>query len=166
MDKRPETFNRREFLARLEVVKPLRQTDFETYQIVRERGSERHYLMYSFYHISLAEGGRRDEYQYFLPLDHDDVLAIVLGEQPYEYPEHWRSRYYRTGTDDRILPFEPDGKTDLEAEQEEERQLLEALRRYKQEWERTEDKEALTKKLFDEVAAIQRQRKDDDHTSR
>ncbi|UFJ43034.1 hypothetical protein LOK74_11315 [Brevibacillus humidisoli] len=161
----PDTMDRQTFLDSLEVVQSLKQTDFETYQVVKERGTERHYLMYSFYHINLSEGGRRDDYRYFLPLASDDVLAIVLGEQPYEYPEHWKRLYYRTGTDDRILPFDPSENFDREREQEAEREMLDALLRYKREWKQADDKEALTKKLFSQLAEIEKRHSNESDSS-
>ncbi|WP_126427676.1 hypothetical protein [Brevibacillus marinus] len=152
----PDAFDKQTFLASLEVVKTLKETDFERYQIVKERGTERHYLMYAFFPINFSESGRRDEYHFFLPLATDDVLAIVLGEQPYEYPQHWKRLYYRTGTDQRILPFDPSEHVAEDADEREGREIIDALLQYKQAWQHADDKEALTKQLFSRLAKIER----------
>lgn len=152
----PESLDKQTFLDSLEVVKTLKQTEFETYKIVKQRGTDRHYLQYSFFHIALAEGGRREDHSYFLPLASDDVLAIVLGEQPYEYPEHWKQLYYRTEADQRILPFDPRANFVQDADEQEANEIVDALLRYKQAWANAVDKEALTQQLFSQLAQIER----------
>jgi hypothetical protein len=175
--------SRREFRSRLETVKELEQTDFETYRIVKDRETGQHYLQYTFVHINLSEapfgdlgvasqgsssaqnrhdeGGRRDEHEHFLPLESDDVLGFLFGEQPYRFPENWRRPYLRSGTDDRLMPFDPSENHDLEKEAETERALLDKLIKYKQEWQSAGDKEQLTKKLFDDLDDLMKKPNDD-----
>ncbi|MGD8191668.1 hypothetical protein ACQCN2_16935 [Brevibacillus ginsengisoli] len=145
--------SRSALLSSIEVVKELGQTDFETYTIVKEQDSPQHFLHYSFFHIKLSEGGIREDYDYFLPLDADEVLAFVLEEQPYQFPDHWNKTYLRSGTDDRLIPFEPTYIDELEREKEEELGILEALTRYKNLFENAEDKDALTQEFFKELEA-------------
>ncbi len=152
--------SKREFTSRLETIKELEQTDFETYRIVKDRETGQHYLQYSFLHINLSEGGRRDEYDHFLPLESDDVLGLMFGEQPYHFPDHWRSAYLRTGTDDRLMPFDPSENHDLEEAAEAERAMLEKLLQYKQEWTSAEDKERLTRELFRELDDLMKKKED------
>jgi hypothetical protein len=140
--------SKREFYARLETIKELEQTDFETYSLVKDRETGQHYLRYAFFHINLSEGGRRDEYDHFLPLQSDDVLGLLFGDEPYHFPEHWKRTYFRSGTDDRIMPFDPSENHDLEEAAETERAMLAKLLRYKQEWTTADDKERLTRELF------------------
>lgn len=142
---------KQEFLSRLETVKELEQTDFETYSIAKDRETGQHYLRYAFTHINLAEGGRRDQYDHFLPLESDDVLSLLFGNEPYQFPAHWKRTYLRTGTDDRIMPFDPSENHDLEEAAETERAMLVRLLRYKQEWMTAADKEQLTRELFREL---------------
>jgi hypothetical protein len=153
--------SRREFRSRLETVKELEQTDFETYRIVKDRETGQHYLEYAFVHINLSEGGRRNEHEHFLPLESDDVLGFLFGEQPYRFPENWRRPYLRSGTDDRLMPFDPRENHDLEEEAETERALLEKLIKYKQEWQSAGDKERLTQKLFDDLDDLMKKPNDD-----
>lgn len=153
-----EPTSRREMLAALETVKKLHQTDFENYRLVKHKDTLQHYVHYSFFHIKLSEGGIREEYDYFLPLDENDVLSIVLGEQPYLYPDHWYTAYLRSGTDDRLVPFHLDGEDELQKDIEEELAILEALQRYKQAFETSDNKEALTKDLFAQLDSNRKKR--------
>jgi hypothetical protein len=143
--------NRQEFLSRLETVKELEHTDFETYSIVKNQATGQHYLRYSFTHVNLFEGGRRDEYDHFLPLESDDVLGILFGDQPYRFPDHWRSPYLRSGTDERLMPFDPSENHDLKEAAEAERSLLTKLAEYKRQWQSADDKERLTRDLFHDL---------------
>lgn len=156
----PDALDKQTFLDSLEDVKVLKQNEFETYKIVKQLDTNQHYLQYSLIHIALAEGGRRDEQFYFLPLASDDVLAIVLGEQPYEYPEHWTQLYYRTGLDERILPVDPRDNFLQDVDEQEANEIVDALLRYKQAWADADDKEALTKRLFSQLAEIERRHAD------
>lgn len=150
--------SRAAMLASIETVKELHKTDFETYRLVKDKSTSQHYVHYSFFHIKLSEGGIREEYDYFLPLDENDVLSIVLGEQPYLYPDHWKTTYLRSGTDDRLVPFHLDVEDELQKDIEEEMAILEALQRYKQAFENAENKDALTKDLFSELDANRKKR--------
>ncbi|QQE72987.1 hypothetical protein KDJ56_13640 [Brevibacillus composti] len=145
---------KQEFLSRLETVKNLDETDFETYAIVKDRENGQHYLRYSFTHINLSEGGRKDEFDHFLPLASDDVLAILFGEQPYQFPDQWKRAYLRSGTDDRLMPFDPSENHDLEKDAEAELALLAKLQQFKRKWEDADDKEALTRDLFRDLDEI------------
>jgi flagellar biosynthesis/type III secretory pathway chaperone len=151
---------KQEFLSRLETLKELEQTDFETYSLVKDRESGQHYLRYSFTHINLSEGGRRDEYHHFLPLQSDDVLGLMFGEQPYRFPDHWKTTYLRSGTDDRIMPFDPSENHDLEEAAKTEQAMLAKLLQYKQEWMETDDKERLTRQLFSELDELMKKPED------
>ncbi|WP_243014727.1 hypothetical protein [Brevibacillus borstelensis] len=146
--------DKHEFLSRIETVKELEQTDFETYSVVKDSENGQHYLRYSFTHINLSEGGRRDEFDHFLPLESDDVLAILFGEQAYQFPDNWKTAYLRSGTDERLMPFDPSENHDLEKDAEAELALLKKLQQFKQRWNAAEDKESLTRDLFRDLDAI------------
>lgn len=152
--------SKKEFISRLETVKELERTDFETYSVVKDRETGQHYLHYSFMHIKLSEGGRRDDYEHFLPLDSDDVLSLLFGEHPFHFPDHWKSTYYRSGTDDRLMPFDPSENHDLQKEAETELALLERLEEYKRQWEESSDKDRLTKNLFHDLDDLLKKEKD------
>ncbi|MGZ0052987.1 hypothetical protein [Brevibacillus gelatini] len=148
-----------EFLSCIETVKELESSDFETYSIVKHTETGEHYLRYFLSHINLSEGGRRDDYDHFLPLDSDDVLALMFGEQPYRFPENWRSPYLRSGNDNRLIPFDPSENYNLEKEAAAELAMVERLELYKQQWMNAEnlsaeEKEELTRQYFAELDKI------------
>jgi hypothetical protein len=140
-----------EFMERLETVKQLADSDFETYAVVKDRKSGQHYLHYAFRHINLSEGGRRDEYDHFLPLSSDDVLGILFGEQPYRFPDHWRTPYLRSGNDNRLMPFDPRENHDLDDDARTEQEVFAKLLAYKEAWRESDDPETLTRRLLGEI---------------
>ncbi len=121
-----------------------------TYSVVKDKETGQHYLHYSFTHINLSEG-RKDAYEHFLPLSSDDVLGVVFGEQPYIFPDHWLTPYYRSGTDDRLMSFDPRENHQLEDDAKTEQEILAKLQSYKQAWQETSDPEELTRKLMGEI---------------
>ncbi|MGN7468710.1 hypothetical protein [Brevibacillus sp. SAFN-007a] len=148
-----------EFLSCIETVKVLETSEFETYSIVKHTATGDHYLRYFLSHINLSEGGRRDDYDHFLPIDSDDVLGLLFGEQPYRFPDNWRSPYLRSGNDNRLIPFDPSENYDLEEEAAAELAMVEQLELYKQQWMNAEnmsaeEKEKLTKQYFAELDKI------------
>ncbi|MBY0051416.1 hypothetical protein P4U99_08310 [Brevibacillus agri] len=148
-----------EFLSCIETVKELESSEFESYSIVKHTETGEHYLRYFLSHINLSEGGRRDNYDHFLPIDSDDVLGLMFGEQPYRFPENWRSPYLRSGNDNRLIPFDPSENYDLDEEAAAELAMVEQLELYKQQWMNAEtmsaeEKEKLTKQYFAELDKI------------
>lgn len=139
--------SRETFLQKLEVVRELSRYDMERYAIVKEAETGQHYLHYSFIQLNLYEGGNREEYDFFLPLEADDVLGILLGDQPYHYPEHWTKVYWRSGRDDRLIRFDPTGELD----EQEGMALIQSLLRFKEAYQTAEDKEEVTRKFFSEL---------------
>ncbi|HZG16555.1 MAG TPA: hypothetical protein VE710_16330 [Candidatus Bathyarchaeia archaeon] len=149
-----------EFLEQMETVKHIASTDFETYTIVKDKESGQHYLHYSFTHINLSEGGRKDAYEHFLPLSSDDVLGIIFGEQPYTFPDHWLAPYYRSGSDDRMMWFDPRENHQLEDDAKTEQEILAKLQSFKQDWQDSDDPEELTRKLLGEIDQMMKKEKD------
>lgn len=149
-----------QFLAALETVKELEQSEFESYSIVKHRQTNQHYLRYFLSHINLSEGGRRDDYDHFLPISTDDVLGFLFGEQPYRFPDNWRSPYLRSGNDNRLLPFDPSENYDLEEEAQAELAMLEQLEQYKQKMNAPglsqDEREKLTREYFQQLEQILR----------
>jgi len=83
---------------RVETVQELLVSDLEQYEIVKDVETGEHYLHYAYLHINVAGGGVREYYHQLMPLETDDVLAIVLGEQAYTYPDHWRKPFFAQRT--------------------------------------------------------------------
>ncbi|WP_235615823.1 hypothetical protein [Brevibacillus reuszeri] len=151
-----------EFISCLETLKELEKSEFETYSIVKNPETGEHYLRYFLSHINLSEGGRRDDYDHFLPIDSDDVLGYMFGEQAYRFPENWRSSYLRSGNDNRLIPFDPSENYDLEEEAAAELAMLEQLEQFKQQWADSEnlsaeEREKLTKEYFAALEKILKQ---------
>ena len=48
-----------------------------------------------------------------LPLETDDVLALVLGEQAFHFPDHWRKPFLRNGPAGFYVWFDPSGTEEL-----------------------------------------------------
>lgn len=147
------------FLSALDTIKELESSEFETYSIVKNRETGEHYLHFFLSHINLSEGGRRDDYDHFLPIDSDDVLGLMFGDQPYRFPDHWRRPYLRSGNDNRLIPFDPSENYDLEEEAAAELAMLEQLERFKQQWMNAEnlsaeEKEKLTQEYFSRLDKI------------
>jgi hypothetical protein len=148
------------FVSALETIKILEQNEFETYSIVKHRETQEHFLRYFLVHINLMEGGRRNEHDHFLPLDSDDVLGLMFGEEKtYHFPHNWRSPYLRTGNDNRIIPFDPTQNYELEEEARAELAMLEELEQYKERMMNTEgmsaeERERLTREYFEKLDEI------------
>lgn len=105
---------------RLETVKELFADEQETelYEVVKDKATGEHYLHYAYMHLAIAEGTRESFHQ-LLPLDSDDVLAVLFGEQGYAYPEFWRKPFLRNGPDGAYVWFDPTEGWEGAAEREE-----------------------------------------------
>lgn len=142
------------FLAGLETIKELSSDHLEAYTVVKEQETGQHYLRYSIHHIRLAEGGREEDYEHFLPLTHDELLAIVVGDTPYQFPDHWRAPYFRSGTDDRLLWFDPRENYELSADAAAELAVWDKLQDYKRDWENATDREELTRQFMAQIDGL------------
>jgi hypothetical protein len=121
---------------RLEVVKPLADDGLELYEVSKDKATGEHYLHYAYMHKQIAalgpESNGIETFHQLMPLESDDVLALVLGEQDYTYPQCWRQAFLRNGPDGDYVWFDP-GYTDKQEDSEEmERKLREQLLQFKQ----------------------------------
>ncbi|MFD0869670.1 hypothetical protein [Paenibacillus residui] len=93
---------------RLETARKLEENETEAYELLKDKETGEHYLMYHYIHLNVSEGGHKETYYHFMPIGHDDALAIVLGEQGYHYPEQWNRPYLRNSSnDDSYVWFDP-----------------------------------------------------------
>ena len=121
-----------ELARRLETVRELRVSATEGYEIVRDKDTGEHYLKYSYAHIPVAEGQtEREEYHHLMPVTNDEVLAYVLGEQEYAYPEHWRRTYLRNGPEGRYVWFAPADEDEYAAYEQLGKQISQRLLEFK-----------------------------------
>jgi hypothetical protein len=93
---------------RISSVKELKQDELEQYEISKDTATGEHYLHYSYLHRNLADTGEPEVYHQLLPLESDDVLGFIFGEQEYAYPENWKKPFLRNGPDGFFIWFDPD----------------------------------------------------------
>lgn len=118
---------------RLETVKRLSEDDMESYEVMKDVETGEHYLMYHYIHLNAAEGGHKETYFHFMPLENDDVIAIVLGEQPYRFPDHWTRSFLRNSSDDdSYVWFDPAYSESYEHYKEVGEQISDKLLQFKQ----------------------------------
>ena len=133
---------------RMDTVKLLTEKKRETYDIMKDILTGEHYLHYSYSHIDVAQGGEEEIYHQLLPLEYDDVLAVILGEQAYTYPDHWRQAFLRNGPADNYVWFDPGDLTGDAKDATSGRIMAEKLRQLKQQGK--VDEEAV-RQLFDDL---------------
>jgi len=135
--------------TRLEKVKILQQTDLETYEIHKDILNGEHYLLFYYEHLLIADNNHKETYYHLMPLETDDVLALVLGEQPYSYPNHWTLPFLRNSSDnDSYVWFDPTHQTFYEENEEIGDKLKQTLLDFKQKGELDEE---TIKKLFNDL---------------
>ncbi|MGG1520236.1 hypothetical protein ABE504_33005 [Paenibacillus oryzisoli] len=93
--------------ARIVSVKELLQTELDLYEIAKDSETGEHYLHYAYMHRDFTNTGEPESFHYLLPIDSDDVLGMIFGEQGYAYPEHWRSSFLRNGPEGFYIWFDP-----------------------------------------------------------
>lgn len=98
--------------SRLEEIKPLEGTEHEHYRIVKDRENGEHYLHYAYVHVDVAGQGVEEWYHQLLPLESDDVLGLIFGEQGHAYPEHWHRTFLRNGPEGLYVWFDPSAEKD------------------------------------------------------
>jgi len=125
--------------GRIEMVQELHTSDLEHYEIIKDKETGEHYLHYAYLHIDVAGGGEREQYHQLLPLETDDVLAMVLGEQAYAYPDNWLRPYLRNGPDNQYVWYDPEGMEDAEGQERIAGEFRKQLREFKERGQYDED---------------------------
>ncbi|WJH34866.1 hypothetical protein N6H14_01435 [Paenibacillus sp. CC-CFT747] len=93
---------------RLETVRELKAGALESYEVMKDKGTGEHYLVYRYIHRDIAQGGEEENYHHLMPVDSDEVLSLLFGEQSYRYPEQWTKPYLRNGGQgDAYVWFDP-----------------------------------------------------------
>ncbi|WP_010272221.1 hypothetical protein [Paenibacillus senegalensis] len=147
--KEKERVSHIELEERLETVKILSSSDTESYEVMKDSFTGEHYLMYHYTHLNVAEGGHKETYFHFMPIEHDAVIAIVLGEEPFDYPQHWKHPFLRNSSDDdSYVWFDPGYADSYEHYEAIGKQISDKLLRFKQEGKL--DPESV-RKLMDEL---------------
>lgn len=133
---------------RLETVKDLSETEWEMYEIAKDRETGEHYLHYSYLHRDIASGGQEEVFHQLMPLESDDVLGILFENQEYSYPAHWKSAFLRNGPEGEYVWFDPAYMEDEEDSVELGKKLSDILHQFKTRGDL--DAEAV-RKLLDEA---------------
>lgn len=92
---------------RIQVIKLLKESDLESYNIVKDTESGEHYIHYVYMHIDVKGSGEKELFHQFLPIENDDVLGLLFNEDPYEYPERWTHSFLRGGPNEGYVWFDP-----------------------------------------------------------
>lgn len=117
---------------RIEEVKALETGELEQYAVVKDVETGEHYLHYRYIHRDIAAGGAASAYHHLMPLDSDDVLGILFGGDPYQYPDAWRKPYLRNGPGEFYVWFDPSPAFAAEEDEREAAFIRETLRKFKQ----------------------------------
>lgn len=105
------------FQERLEKVKDLKVEESHAYYLYKDSMTGEHYLYYTYRHLNLAEGGQQETFRHLLPVENDDVLAILFEDKPYDFPEYWTNAYLRSGAEGNLMWFDP-GEAELHEQYE------------------------------------------------
>jgi hypothetical protein len=133
---------------RLETVRELSRSETELYEIAKDRLTGEHYLHYSYLHRNLADTGAEEVFHQLLPLETDDVLAVLFGEQPYKYPHHWHKPFLRNGPEGFYVWFDPGYLDEHQQSEEIGKQLKAKLQQFKA---RGKIDEEAVRKLLEEL---------------
>lgn len=128
---------------RCERVQTLSETENESYQLVKDRLTGEHYLMYVC-----------GDVRHLMPLEYDDVISMALGEQDYQYPEHWNKPFLRTGDHSYFVWFDPVGAEELEESEWLAEQIRARLAAFKQKGKVDLDE---TRKFLEELDQLSRE---------
>ncbi|KRF10847.1 hypothetical protein [Paenibacillus sp. Soil787] len=93
--------------SRIISVKELVQTELDMYEVSKDVETGEHYLHYAYMHRDFTNTGEPESFHYLLPIDSDDVLGLIFGEQGYAYPEHWQKSFLRNGPEGFYIWFDP-----------------------------------------------------------
>ncbi|MFT9849935.1 hypothetical protein [Aneurinibacillus sp. REN35] len=137
-----------EILSRLEEVRELRESEYEQYTLVKDKTTGEHYVRYFQRHINLMEGGVEEKFDHLLPVDTDEVLAVIFDEQDYTYPEQWKVTYLRGSDQDPYVWFDPSGLSEDLDEDGKGQELSEMLDAFKQDKKFDDDS---IRKLFKDI---------------
>ncbi|MCY9657414.1 hypothetical protein P5G65_35265 [Paenibacillus chondroitinus] len=118
--------------ARIVPVKELLQTELDLYEVSKDSETGEHYLHYAYMHRDFTNTGEPESFHYLLPIDSDDVLGMIFGEQGYAYPEFWRKAFLRNGPEGFYIWFDPTHEAEQSEDEAIAADLLNKLRAFKE----------------------------------
>ena len=133
---------------RIQSVQILKNGENDLYEVSKDSVTGEHYLHYAYLHRDLALTGEPEQFHHLLPIESDDVLGIIIGGQPYEYPQYWLQPFLRNGPEVYYVWFDPS----YEEERQEHEELGEKIKAKLEQFKRagTFDEETV-RKLFIEL---------------
>jgi hypothetical protein len=138
---------------RLETVKELIQDRLSNYSVMKDRVTGEHYLHYAYLHRSFTSPDSAEEsFHYLLPIESDDVLGILFGEQGYTYPEHWQKAFLRNGPVGYYVWYDPEGEAEEAESIAMAEQIRDRLLRFKQENSSTPEEVGRLMEDFDRLS--------------
>ena len=84
---------------RLEVIRVLIEEQDHYEAVLRDQITNEHFYHRADRHLNITEGGAEEMYHAFLPLETDDVISILVGNERKVYPDDWKREYLRNGPD-------------------------------------------------------------------
>ncbi|WNR42235.1 hypothetical protein [Paenibacillus roseipurpureus] len=111
-------------------VKELLQTELDLYEVVKDTVTGEHYLHYAYMHRDFTNTGVPESFHYLMPIESDDVLGFIFGEQGYAYPEHWKSSFLRNGPEGYYIWWDPSHEADQLEDEAVAADLLNKLRAF------------------------------------
>ncbi|MEW9698798.1 hypothetical protein [Paenibacillus sp. SI8] len=133
--------------SRIISVKELLQTDLEMYEVAKDQLTGEHYLHYGYLHRDFTNTGEPESFHYMLPIDSDDVLGLVFGEQGFAYPDHWHKPFLRNGPEGFYIWFDPSHEEEQTQDDAIAADLLQKLKAFREQGE--VDSDSIRKLLED-----------------
>lgn len=116
--------------TRIISVKELLQTELDLYEVSKDSETGEHYLHYAYMHRDFSNTGEPESFHYLMPIENDDVLGMIFGEQGYAYPEHWKSSFLRNGPEGFYIWFDPSHEAQQTEDEAIAADLLQKLRAF------------------------------------
>ncbi|WP_166241765.1 hypothetical protein [Paenibacillus turpanensis] len=95
---------------RIETVRELGESDWEAYSLAKDTETGEHYIHYAYIHRDIARGVEQESFHYLLPVDSDEVLAVLFEGKQYLYPQAWQKPFLRNGPDGFYVWYDPTGE--------------------------------------------------------
>ncbi|MEI7024295.1 hypothetical protein [Paenibacillus sp. y28] len=140
--------------SRLETVKELKSDTNELYEIVKDQETGEHYLHYAYLHVNVAEGNQEESYHHLLPIESDDVLGLIFGEQEFGYPVNWKRAYLRNGPEGNYVWFDPGASQEADRYEKMGEDIKQLLLEFKQGENKSEAK---VRELFERLDRVKKE---------
>lgn len=118
--------------SRIISVKELLKTELDMYEVSKDVETGEHYLHYAYMHRDFTNTGEPESFHYLLPIDSDDVLGFIFGEQAYAYPEHWHKPFLRNGPEGFYIWFDPSHEVQQSEDEAIAADLMQKLRAFRE----------------------------------